>query len=149
MLFWLSKRFRLSNEYLPEYDVDHGSTKDDLASTNLQTLTTDGVGKFLVVVRFPLIVPVPPAQKWYMVREHRLNCSRALVKAAEVSHFKDLCQQPATTLQGIGRLFAASNLALWSEYYLKIWPTIGFHLAIGDSNLGRNEKKDDAWNRQS
>jgi hypothetical protein len=39
--------------------------------------------------------------------EHRLNSELALVKAAEVSHFKDLCKQPATVLQGIGPKHAA------------------------------------------
>jgi hypothetical protein len=72
--------------------------------------------------------------------EHRLNCGRALVKAAEVSHFKDLCQQPATTLQGIGPKHAAKLQQIGLNTIQNLADYRFFHLAVAIQTLAEIEE---------
>jgi hypothetical protein len=72
--------------------------------------------------------------------EHRLNCGRALVKAAEVSHFKDLCQQPATTLQGIGPKHAAKLQQIGLNTIQGLADYRFFHLAVAIQTLAETEQ---------
>jgi hypothetical protein len=72
--------------------------------------------------------------------EHRLNCGRALVKAAEVSHFKDLCQQPATTLQGIGPKHAAKLQQIGLNTIQNLADYRFFHLAVAIQTLAETEE---------
>jgi hypothetical protein len=72
--------------------------------------------------------------------EHRLNCGRALVKAAGVSHFKDLCQQPATTLQGIGPKHAAKLQQIGLNTIQQLADYRFFHLAGAIQTLAETEE---------
>jgi hypothetical protein len=73
--------------------------------------------------------------------EHRLNCGRALVKAAEVSNFKDLCQQPATTLQGIGPKHGAKLQQVGLHTIQDLANYRFFHLAAAIQTLAETEQE--------
>jgi hypothetical protein len=72
--------------------------------------------------------------------EHRLNCGRALIKAAEVSQFKDLCQQPVTTLQGIGPKHAAKLQQIGLHTIQNLADYRFFHLAVAIQTLAETEE---------
>jgi predicted flap endonuclease-1-like 5' DNA nuclease len=109
-----------------------------LRLTNRQS-RTDGVGMFPRCCSFSLDTATANAESntW---SEHRLNCGRALVKAAEVSHFKDLCQQPTTILQGIGPKHAAKLQQIGLNTIKGLADYRFFHLAVAIQTLAETEE---------
>jgi nucleotidyltransferase/DNA polymerase involved in DNA repair len=107
--------------------------------TNRQS-RTDGVGMFPRFCSFSTTDTAIANAESNTWSEHRLNCGRALVKAAEVSQFKDLCQQPTTTLQGIGPKHAAKLQQIGLTTIKGLADYRFFHLAVAIQTLAETEE---------